>query len=269
MLKRILFRIFVAVLFALPFGLVAVAGVQADVVYQDEPTDPTCQDCHPSVYAVWEESHHGQADIAISCEACHSPVVDNHPELPMPMDRSVNLCGTCHQGTVMEWQVSHHRSASLSCVDCHGQHSTTLKAEDTQALCSSCHSERVDEFTHSAHSVQGLLCADCHLTAEGSEAIADHSFHVKLSTCTACHENAIHDPVDTHVESHQPEEPELDAMASAANMGVSIDPDPISPIYYALLSALVGMAFGLLVAPWIERWYHRLDRRDQTEEQKE
>lgn len=267
MLKRIVFQIFIAVMLTIPIGLVLVAGVQADVIAQDELTDPVCQDCHPSVYAAWEESHHGQAEIEITCEACHSPLARNHPDQPMPMDRSANLCGTCHQGTVLEWQVSHHRSANLECVDCHGQHSTTLKAGDAQALCNSCHSERVSEFGHSAHSIQGLLCADCHLTSEGSDAPADHSFHVKLSTCTACHESAIHNPVDPNAQAVEDVEPKLDAMASATNMGVSVDPEPISPIYYALLSALVGMAFGLLVAPWIERWYHRLDNRDRAGEQ--
>jgi predicted CXXCH cytochrome family protein len=305
MLKKIIFRMFIAVMFAIPFGLVAVAGVQANVISQDEPTDPDCRDCHPSVYAVWETSHHGQAmsdstfmysweeqgksqeclschttgydantgtfDAAgVTCEACHSPLTSNHPEQPMPTDRSVNLCGTCHQETVFEWQVSHHRSADLSCIDCHGQHSTTLKGDDAQALCASCHRDRASGFAHSAHSIQGLMCADCHLSptdedlGEGHAAL-DHSFHVRLSTCNACHEYDMHDPVEVHAESQEPVT-DLDAMASATNMGVNVDPDPISPIYYALLSALVGMAFGLLVAPWIERWYHRLDRNTRIDE---
>ena len=193
----------------------------------------------------------------------------------MPSDRSVNLCGTCHQETVFEWQVSHHRSADLSCVDCHGQHSTTLKGEDAQALCASCHRDRASGFAHSAHSIEGLLCADCHLSPTDGEmgqghAALDHSFHVKLSTCNECHEYDMHDPVDVHTENIAPAaDPELDAMASAANLGVSVDPEPISPIYYALISALVGMAFGLLVAPWIERWYHRLDVRDRADDQVE
>ena len=264
MLKRILFRIFLAILFAIPFGLVAVAGAQASVNSQDGANDPACQECHPSVNAVWAQSHHGQTGI--DCAVCHFPQPSKHPGQLMPTDRSVNLCGKCHQDTVLEWQISHHSSAELACVDCHGQHSTTLKADDAQSLCASCHSERISEFTHSSHSVEGLLCADCHLSGEQGNDHADHSFHVKLSTCTACHENTIHDSVDAGSENSEPAQPEeLDAMASAANMGVSIDPDPISPIYYALLSALVGMAFGLLVAPWIERWYHRLDERNNSE----
>ncbi len=308
MIKRILFRAFIAIMFAIPFGFVAVAGVQASVTPQDAPTNPECQECHPSVVAVWEMSHHGQAmsdpDFktaweergkpqeclpchttgydansgtwaadGIVCDACHAPLATNHPNQPMPTDRSVNLCGTCHQETVFEWQVSHHRSADLSCVDCHGQHSTTLKGDDAQALCASCHRDRASGFAHSAHSLEGLLCADCHLSPTDGEmgeghAALDHSFHVKLSTCNSCHEYDMHDPIDVHTNNLEPPaDPELDAMASAANLGVSVDPEPISPIYYALVSALVGMAFGLLVAPWIERWYHRLDRQDQMGDQ--
>lgn len=264
MTKRIIFRMIIAILFALPFGLVAVVGVQANVSVQDESGEPACQDCHPSIDAVWELSHHGQAEV--DCAICHSPLARNHPDQPMPVDRSADLCGTCHPGTVLEWRVSHHSSADLTCVDCHGQHSTTLKAHDAQTLCATCHGERVSEFEHSAHSIEGLLCADCHLTNELGNETSDHSFHVKLSTCAACHENVFHNAPVAHVDESEPEIQELDAMASATNMGVSVDPAPISPIYYALLSALVGMAFGLLVAPWIERWYHRLDQRDNTGE---
>ncbi|MBL7162922.1 MAG: hypothetical protein ISS57_09980 [Anaerolineales bacterium] len=309
MIKRILFRACIAIVFAIPFGLVAVASVQASVSPQEAPPDQECQECHPSVYAVWELSDHGQAmsDPAfahaweeqgkpqeclpchttgydattgtwdadgIVCEACHNPLATNHPDQPMPTDRSVNLCGTCHQETVFEWQVSHHRSADLSCVDCHGQHSTTLKGEDAQALCASCHRDRASGFAHSAHSLEGLMCADCHLSATDGEvgqghAALDHSFHVKLATCNECHEYDMHDPVDVHTNLEPAADPEPDAMASAANLGVSIDPGPISPIYYALISALIGMAFGLLLAPWIERWYHRLDQQDRIRDRSE
>jgi hypothetical protein len=68
----------------------------------------------------------------------------------------------------------------------------------------------------------------------------------------------MHDPTDVHLD--EPTEPVIDAMASVETAGVSLDPEPVSPIYYALLSALIGMAFGLLVSPWIERWYKRMHK---------
>ena len=65
----------------------------------------------------------------------------------------------------------------------------------------------------------------------------------------------MHDPSAVHTDEdiHEP-----DALAAVESAGVSLEPDPVSPMYFILLAALIGMAFGLLVAPWIERWYHRL-----------
>jgi hypothetical protein len=65
----------------------------------------------------------------------------------------------------------------------------------------------------------------------------------------------MHDPSAVHTDDSSVEPDALSAVESA---GVSLEPDPVSPMYFILLAALIGMAFGLLIAPWIERWYHRL-----------
>ncbi|MCJ7702807.1 MAG: hypothetical protein MUO62_14585 [Anaerolineales bacterium] len=297
-MKKWTVRFLIGLLFAFPFGLATTFWVQAGSTQDiDGNPDLDCQTCHPAFYASWEESHHGQAMSSvefekawkeqgekseclvchttgydaenntwiadgITCEACHSPIAENHPGQPMPSDRSASFCGTCHQETLFEWQVSAHRETNLVCVDCHGQHSTNLKSEDSDALCSNCHRERASNFGHTAHSQEGLTCADCHLGPTGGEtgeghAVRDHSFDVRLSTCNACHAYQMHDPTDVHMDA--PSEPEIvDAMASVETAGVSIDPSPVNPIYYALLSGLIGMAFGLLVSPWIEKWYRKI-----------
>jgi hypothetical protein len=296
-MKKLFLRLLIGFLFAFPIGLGTSFLVRAESDLETEGNkDLECQKCHPAFYASWETSHHGKAmtdpafesawkeqdknpeclvchttgyDVAtntwmadgITCEACHSPIEEKHPNQPMPSDRSASLCGQCHQETVFEWQVSAHRETNLVCVDCHGQHSTTLKSEDTESLCSNCHRERASNFGHTAHSQEGLNCADCHLGPTGGErgeghAARDHSFDVRLSTCNSCHAYQMHDPTDVHLD--EPSKPVIDAMASVETAGVSVDPSPVSPIYYALLSALIGMAFGLLVAPWIEKWYHKI-----------
>jgi hypothetical protein len=297
LMKKWIFRIFIGFCFAFPFGFASTFIVQAEKGFaEDSESDLECQTCHPAVYAAWENSHHGRAltdpafeeawkqqdknpeclvchttgydpdtntwvENGITCQACHYPIQENHPKQPMPSDRSASLCGTCHQETLFEWQVSQHRDTNLACVDCHGQHSTTLRSEDAQSLCSNCHRERASNFGHTAHSQEGLICADCHLGPTGGEAgeghaAKDHSFDVRLSTCNACHAYQMHDPVDVHMD--EPSQPTVDAMASVETAGVSVDPSPISPIYYALLSALIGMAFGLIVSPWIEKWYRKI-----------
>jgi hypothetical protein len=42
-------------------------------------------------------------------------------------------------------------------------------------------------------------------------------------------------------------------------------PQPVSPIGFGLLAGLVGLAAGVVLAPWIERFQHRLDVRDKEE----
>jgi hypothetical protein len=66
----------------------------------------------------------------------------------------------------------------------------------------------------------------------------------------------MHDPSAVHTGEDIHAEP--DALSAVETAGVSLEPDPVSPMYFILLAALIGMAFGLLVAPWIERWYRRL-----------
>ncbi len=293
-------RLFFGLLFALPFGLVSAAWVQAGssaVVETTEPLD--CKECHAAFYEAWEDSAHGQAVTdprfqeawlakgqpneclschttgydaisntweadGITCEACHSPISDSHPTVPMPTDRSGALCGTCHLETLFEWQVSKHRTSELSCTGCHGQHSTNLKSGDASTLCASCHRDRASNYAHTQHSQEGLSCADCHLgplngAGEG-HGTRDHSFFVRLSTCNECHAYQMHDPVEVHTNDTSPVvNPEP---VEFVNAGVSVEPSPVNPFSYALLSGLIGMAGGMILAPWLERWYKRFNDRE-------
>ena len=284
-------------IFAIPMAMVAFAFFQVPVQAQEggEPTNE-CQSCHPAFQEAWIAGAHGQAasdpafldawaqadkdpqcltchttgfDLAtgmyesqgVTCSACHDSSTANHPAEPMPSDGSPNLCGSCHTETYFEWQISGHRQEELGCVDCHDPHATELKAFDESSLCSTCHRTRASNFTHTQHSQEGLTCADCHLgpivalTGE-SHAVRDHSFGVKLSSCNACHAYQMHDVVEAQPELAGTAEP--DAMASVDTVSVAREPTNISPVGFAMLSGLVGMASGMILAPWLERWYQRI-----------
>ncbi len=304
-MKGLMARLIVGLMFALPLGLVSAAWVQADA--PGLPQDAAaleCQSCHPAFYEAWENSAHGQAVVdplfneawlaqgkpneclachttgydpvantykaeGVTCVACHSPITEDHPNQPMPSDRSPNLCGQCHTETMFEWQVSKHRLEDLSCVGCHGQHSTDLKSGDASSLCASCHRERASNFAHSQHSEEGLSCSDCHLgpldgdLGEG-HASRDHSFFVRLSTCNECHAYQMHDPVAVHPD--RPAPTPVVAPVDFETAGVSLEPEPVNPFSFALLAGLIGMAGGMILAPWMERWYQRLGGRDDNGE---
>lgn len=218
----------------------------------------SCLECHTTGYdmstGMWEEGN-------ITCAACHSPEAIGHPNEPMPSDRSGELCGECHNETYFEWQASQHRQTNLACVDCHDPHATSLKADDPSALCSSCHRTRSSNFAHTQHAQVGLTCADCHLETLDGEMGEGHSkrahtFQVQLTTCNSCHAYQMHDPVDVHQDSTSPDP---DAMAAVDTLMVSSEPNPASPVGFAMLSGLVGMASGMILAPWLERVYRRLN----------
>jgi hypothetical protein len=289
-------RLATGLAFALPMMLVTFAFVQAEDPIAPAETGQ-CSACHSDLYKLWDAGAHGQAasDPAfrdawveqgsperclachttgydgetgqyqaegVTCEACHSPIPANHPQDPMPSDRGASMCGSCHTETFFEWQVSKHRENDLACVGCHDPHAAQLKADNPSALCATCHRERASNFAHTAHSQQGLTCADCHLTptyqtsGEG-HAVRDHSFNVRLSTCNKCHAYQMHDPGTVHTDKPTPLP--ADAMASVETMGVSLEPEPVNPVGFAVLAGIVGFGAGVVLTPWLERWYRRFN----------
>jgi predicted CXXCH cytochrome family protein len=301
-MKRWFFRITIGLLLAGPTIMLSFALVKTGSADSDSVTPQAeCQVCHEGFHEAWEDGAHANAtsDTAfvdvwteqgrsgqclschvtgydplsgiwtadgITCEACHAPAPENHPIDPMPADRSAGYCGNCHTETYFEWQVSGHRQEGLACINCHDPHATGLKAEDTSDLCATCHRERASNYVHSAHSAEGLTCADCHLAQLSGDvgeghAVLDHSFGVKLSTCNTCHAYQMHDPVEVHPEPASTPMVQ-DAMASGETTTVSLEPDPVSPLGFAMVSGLIGMASGMILAPWLERWYRKIRREE-------
>jgi predicted CXXCH cytochrome family protein len=295
-------------LFAIPLMLLTYAFAQASPPMESDPQGEMsqgldCQGCHPAFYESWENGLHGQswddpvfqnawqeqgepgecidchvtgydpgsntwAADGVTCERCHNPAPANHPQEPMPVARTSELCGDCHTETFFQWQASVHRQADLGCETCHDPHGSQLLAEDDAVLCATCHKARSSDFSHTSHSDEGLACADCHminLAEQGVQAHGekDHSFFVSLEACNGCHVYQMHDPVAVHEE--EAADKQLDAMASAEVSSVMATPNPINPLGFALLAGLVGLAAGVVLAPWIERFQNRLDMRDKEE----
>ena len=241
----------------------------ADWTEQGKPG--ACLVCHTTGYdpatATWESDN-------VSCEACHGDAPVDHPKSPMPVDRSPDLCGRCHSDTRFgwqDWQGSTHYQRGMSCTTCHDPHSASIKltvdrstgASDVSQLCINCHQEASMNFPYTSHHQQGVACVDCHLEhlEEGDRAahtVPDHSFSASLQTCNTCHAAQMHSDADA-VSTGEP--------ASAAiqppqlrTASVSPEPSPVSPIGYASLAGLIGLAAGMVAAPWLEKAYQRAVR---------
>ncbi|NJN44852.1 MAG: hypothetical protein HC806_09130, partial [Anaerolineae bacterium] len=222
-----------------------------------------CLTCHTTgfdpVSGNWETE-------GVACQTCHSPIPTNHPEDIMPTDISSRLCGTCHLETHEEWSDSTHAQEDLNCVRCHNPHTTQLRVTDAQALCAACHNDQVHFFEYTIHAQEGVTCMDCHLKvseAQTSEqlltsghAARHHTFTVGMETCADCHALEMHYPLDRVSAQDLPNAPMNTVLESSL---ITSEPNPASPVGFAVLAGLVGMASGMILAPWSERWYRRIN----------
>lgn len=239
-----------------------------DPVFQEAWTNqgqpPECLGCHTTGYDPKTDTYQA---AGITCNACHDPVPSNHPLAPAHMSRSSELCGECHRDTQFEWANSRHGESDLTCINCHDPHATSLRAEDASSLCADCHGTRVAAFGHSNHAKEGLTCTDCHITKTDAplgmgNAQHSHTFEVDLNTCTKCHESEIHDPAAAMLvppeDATATPAPAPSGLNSGSSGTVTSTPEATSPVGFALFAGLIGLALGMVLAPWLERGASRL-----------
>jgi hypothetical protein len=67
----------------------------------------------------------------------------------------------------------------------------------------------------------------------------------------------MHDPVQVHPESASSEQ--VEGLSSTEIALISDDPGNVNPLGFATVAGLVGMAAGMILSPWLERWYQRFN----------
>lgn len=241
-----------------------------------------CLVCHTTGYdpatATYEKA-------GVTCEACHGPANPDHPKSPMPVDRTTDLCGRCHSDTRFGWQdwkVSTHYQRGMNCTTCHDPHSASLKnvsvvnqgsgsADEVSQLCINCHKEHSMDFSYTSHHQEGVSCVDCHVnhlenTERAAHTVPDHSFNASLKSCNTCHAQQMHSPTEAKG-SEGTKEPAAVATENGAQLAsVTPEPEPVSPMGFSALAGIIGLAGGMVLAPWLERWFHRTTKHDEEED---
>jgi hypothetical protein len=122
------------------------------------------------------------------------------------------------------------------------------------------------KFPYSKHNQSGVSCVDCHLKhfeqldEQDVHAMPDHSFSASLSTCTTCHSEQMHtqggpaNPTESLATAQPLETP-------TAAPAITEKPSPISPAGFSGLAGLLGLAGGMILQPWLEKLYHRVNSR--------
>jgi len=324
-------RIIIGVIFALLLGFPTFAITQAQTEPEAYGSDD-CGECHQAVATQWENSVHGHASVletflaawaeqgnppdclrchttgfdpetgsyekeGVACATCHPSDPAEHPQTIMQTDISSRLCGQCHIDTFAEWETSVHGQEELTCARCHNPHSNELRAGSMQDTCRTCHKEETHFFTFTSHGDEGILCTDCHLQTKSDplgngHSQISHTFSIGKDTCTACHNEEMHDPSastmgssvnvatgiltsgststsagEMPLSSDSPclfdEDPTMMqagflTIDSQGNEAAMPEPSANSPFNFAVMAALIGMAFGLVGSPWLEKWQERL-----------
>jgi predicted CXXCH cytochrome family protein len=246
---------------------------------QGQPT--ACLACHTTGFDPATGTY--QAD-GITCISCHNPVPADHPNKdPMPVNKTADLCITCHSGGkfgVDDWQSSAHYRSSMTCSTCHDPHTATLRKmeitdgkvfDDASDLCVNCHREYVMDFPYSKHHTNGLTCIDCHLkhyenADKEAHAVPDHSFKASVETCNQCHGQEMHGKLErAAMPAAATEEPTTVPAGSAADP-VNHQPAPVSPYGFAALAGLLGLAAGVVLAPWLDRAWRHASRKEERHE---
>ncbi len=251
--------------------------------WTDQGKPGACLVCHVTGYdpatATWKEN-------GVTCSACHE-VSKDHPKEPATVDRSPDLCGRCHSDTRFgwqDWQGSTHYQRGMDCSVCHDPHSASLKkiasqgsgdpADNASQLCINCHKEVSMDFPYSQHHQKGVSCVDCHVehmenADREAHTVPDHSFRASLATCNTCHSNQMHSATNESSTSSEGTTPAQSTVVTgplAEASPVSPEPKPVSPLGYAGLAGLVGLAAGMVLAPWLERFYHRVTKHHHQED---
>ena len=239
-----------------------------------------CLVCHTTGYDPATATY---KEAGVTCESCHGPAPADHPKTPMPVDRSTDLCGRCHSDTRFGWQdwkVSTHYQRGMDCATCHDPHSASLKqvagprtaekSDEVSQLCINCHKEYSMNFSYTSHNKQGISCVDCHVknlgnTDRTAHTVPDHSFNASLASCNTCHADQMHKPteVGNTAETASPASAQVPAEAQLAS--VAPEPAPVSPVGFSAMAGLIGLAGGMVLAPWLERWYRRATTRNREE----
>ena len=316
MTTRRIERFLIAIMFAIfAAGITLIAvNAQNDDGQPVSQFSSNCAACHTEYQMTWENGAHGQAgddpifieewtsqgkpsacltchttgydtetatyaENGVTCQACHGPAPTNHPNEPMPVNRSPDLCGQCHSNTRFGWQnwtISTHYQRGMDCTTCHDPHSASLKLvdvssgadnpdDDISQLCITCHKENNQNFASTLHHQQGISCADCHVNSmissdeRAPHTVPDHSFSPNIETCNKCHAEEMHSADDTG---------STNPIAETGLQLASVTPEPasVSPIGFSLMAGLIGLAIGMVLAPWLERWYHSAVKQEVEED---
>ena len=126
------------------------------------------------------------------------------------------------------------------------------------------------DFSLTAHSQKNISCADCHVkeseNIEGApHTVPDHSFNASLASCNTCHGQQMHSPTEAINTKESTLPVPVEPTVEEKTASIAPEPGPVSPVGFSAMAGLIGLAGGMVLAPWLERWYRRAVKQNDQE----
>jgi hypothetical protein len=126
-------------------------------------------------------------------------------------------------------------------------------------------------FSYTAHAQKNISCVDCHVkhlenADRTAHTVPDHSFNASLASCNLCHSQQMHSPTEAKNPAGTTQPVSVEPAAEIQLASVTPEPEPVSPMGFSVLAGLIGLAGGMVLAPWLERWYHRTVKHNREED---
>jgi hypothetical protein len=127
------------------------------------------------------------------------------------------------------------------------------------------------DFSYTAHAQKDISCVDCHVKHLGNNdraahTVPDHSFNASLDSCNTCHAQQMHSPTEAKAPEGASAPVTVEPTPEMQLASVTPEPQPVGPLGFAGLAGLIGLAGGMVLAPWLERWYHRTLKQEHEED---
>lgn len=175
-----------------------------------DPGVETCADCHATTFAEWQQSKHGEQQLA--CTTCHKP----HPQ-ELRFATVNELCLNCHNEDARD-DYAHLVHVDRECADCHW------------------HRGNVEDLI--AHGVSGALYPTGHTT------------RVETLACVSCHEQISQNDIVQAGEAARQElelnstHPLLEAQVRIAELEADLDTANAQGANTSALRLMQGVVIG-------------------------
>ncbi len=218
-------------------------------IMQTDISSRLCGQCHVDTFAEWETSQHGQEGL--SCARCHNPHTNE-----LKAGSMQDTCRTCHKEETHFFSFTTHADEGLLCIDCHFEtksdplgngHSqishTFSVGSDT---CTACHSQEMHEPNAAAMSPAEENTTQVGFLTTGNIGTAAGQMEVSAESPCLFNEDEV--------------VMEAGFLTSNGSADGTVLPEPAvnSSFNFVILASLIGMAFGLVGSPWLEKWQERL-----------